>query len=63
MSGADDARKFARLADAKEDGPKLPRSGLELALQDRRPAGPDEISPEDFYAAYAARLQAESCDG
>ncbi len=62
MTAADDARKWADIARvAREDDP-TPRTGLELALQSRRAAGPDEISPEDFYAAYARRLLAEDAE-
>lgn len=59
---AEDGRRFARLADAGRVAQEPPRSGLEIALQDRRPAGPDEISPEAHFAAVAARLLAEPCE-
>lgn len=59
MTAAEEARKFARLADhARVAEPRPPRTGLE----DREPAGPDDVSPESYFAAYAARLLAEPCE-
>lgn len=62
MSAADDARKFARLADRARaaPAPKPPRTGLE----NREAAPPDSETPEQFYARVAAlRLLSEPCDG
>lgn len=57
---AEEARKWADLASQARatPTPKPPRTGLE----DREPAGPDAISPEDYFAAYAARLLSEPCE-
>ncbi len=59
VTAAEEARRWADLAgNPRVAEPKPPRTGLE----NREPAGPDEISPEAHFAAYAARLLAEPCE-
>ena len=43
--------------------PERSRSGLEVALASRRVAEPGALSPEQHFAAVAARLLAEDADG
>lgn len=66
MSAAAQAREFARLASHAGDteAPKSPqRSGLELALANRRPAPPGAESPEEAFARIAeARLRCENAE-
>lgn len=47
---------FVRLASSA--APKPPRTGLE----DREPAGPDTVSPEAHFAAYARHLLAKDAE-
>lgn len=63
MTAAEEARRFAGLADSAGVAPAPPKP-LPTGLENREPAAPDAESPEQFFERVALeRLRSEPCDG